>query len=245
MSAREPLTAADDDVRLWTVSTPLMDLHDAKLQVRVRQLTQLCHTPRERMLALYHYVKRLPFAKPVKWRLRSARQVLRAGSGDAEDKATLLVAMLRAAGFPARVEYFELHEVVLRGLTTAIGHADRAVVQVWLEGAWRSTDTYIFDAAYVAAAQQKLRERGWSWGYGIGREGQTLWAGFEDVFLIGEAFQGAAQLMTSLGVFHDPAEFLRSDACRAHFSGVRRTLRWNLAALGINRNVAALRSGRD
>src|SRR3569833_765610 len=124
-------------------SSKLIDLHDTRLRLKAKSLKHLSRSDREKVLAIYSAVKRVPFAKPMKLRLRTAYEALRVQHADAEDTATLFVALLRAAGYPARVCYIELHGDILRGLTTAIASAGRPVVQVWLDDKWRSTDTYI------------------------------------------------------------------------------------------------------
>jgi hypothetical protein len=222
-------------------STQLIDLHDPKLRLKAQSLTQLAHSDREKVLAIYSAVKRIPFAKPVKLRLRTAHEVLRAKRADAEDKATLFVGLLRAAGFAARVCYIELHGDILRGLTTAIASAGRPLVQVWLDDKWRSTDTYIFDAHYVAAARTRLRALKWDWGYGLHRRGHTLWDGQADACLTGDATVGGTISMGELGIYHDPYDFLVSPVCGERFPRVSRAMRWNILAPGMNRAVKHLR----
>lgn len=231
----------NDDPAVWTESTQLIDLHDPKLRLKAHSITQLARSDREKILAIYSAVKRIPFAKPVKLKLRTAHEVLRARRADAEDKATLFVGLLRAAGFAARLCYVELHGDVLRGLTTAIASAGRPVVQVWFEDQWRSTDTYIFDANYVAAARTRLRSLKWDWGYGLHRRGHTLWNGLEDAFLTGHADVGGTISMGILGWFHDPYDFLVSPVCRERYPRVSRALQWNMLAPGMNRAVKNLR----
>src|SRR6478735_11653358 len=114
-----------DDPQLWLGSTPLLDLEDPKLRLRVQSLTQLCSTEHERAMAIYGFVKRMPFAKPFKMRLHTAREVVEAQRGDAPDKATVFVALLRLAGVPARIRYITLRGEILRGLTTGMTHAAR------------------------------------------------------------------------------------------------------------------------
>lgn len=236
-----PAAPASDDPCDWTGSTELIDLNDTRLRLKAQSATQLARSDREKILAIYSAVKRIPFAKPVKLRLHTAHDVLRARSADAEDKATLFVALLRAAGFPARVCYVELHGDVLRGLTTAIASAGRPVVQVWHEDRWRSTDTYIFDAHYVAAARARLGILKWDWGYGLHRRGHVLWDGLEDAYLTGEAEVGGTISMGVLGCFHDPYDFLVSPVCRDRFPRMTRAARWNVLAPGMNRAVSHLR----
>lgn len=230
-----------EDPSDWMDSTQLIDLHDTKLRLKAKSLTQLSRTDREKALAIYTAVKRITFAKPVKLRLRTAHEVLRAKRADAEDKATLFVGLLRAAGLAARLRYIELHGDILRGLTTAIASAGRPVVQVWLDDRWRSTDTYIFDAHYMAAARARLRALKWDWGYGLHRTGDALWDGMEDAYLTGDDHMAADISMGVLGWFHDPYDFLVSPVCRERFPRVSRAVQWNVLAPGMNRAVTHLR----
>ena len=225
----------------WTDSTELIDLHDTRLRLKAKSVTQLSRSDREKILAIYSTVTRFTFAKPVKLKLRTAHELLRVKRADAEDKATLFVALLRAAGFPARLCYIELHGDIIRGLTTAIASAGRPVVQVWHDDKWRSTDTYIFDAHYVAAARARLRSLKWEWGYGLHRRGHTLWDGLEDAFLTGDPETSPEISMGVLGYFHDPYDFLVSPVCRERFPRVPRAWRWNMLAPGMNRAVTNLR----
>ena len=222
-------------------SSELIDLHDTKLRLRAKAVTQLSRTDREKVLAIYSSVKRITFAKPVKFRLRTAHDVLRVKRADAEDKATLFVALLRAAGFPARLRYIELHGDIIRGLTTAIASAGRPVVEVFLDDKWRATDTYIFDAHYVAAARQRLRTLNWDWGYGLHRRGHTLWDGLEDAYLTGDTQTAPEISLGVLGWFHDPYDFLVSAVHRERYARVTRTMRWNMLAPQMNRAVTQLR----
>ncbi|HEY8048066.1 MAG TPA: transglutaminase-like domain-containing protein [Ramlibacter sp.] len=233
-----------DDPSDWMDSTRLIDLHDTKLRLRAQSLTQLARTEREKALAIYSAVKRIPFAKPMKLRLRTAHETLRLRHADAEDKATLFVGLLRAARFPARVCYVELHGAILRGLTRAIASAGRPVVQVWFDDRWRSTDTYIFDAHYIAAARARLRALKWDWGYGLHRRGHALWDGMADAHLGGDEQVAGDISLGVLGWFHDPYDFLVSPVCRERFPRLPRAVRWNVLAPGMNRAVNHLRDSQ-
>jgi hypothetical protein len=218
-----------DDPQRWLGPSALMDLEDPKLRLRVRSLTQLCKSEREKALVLHAYVKRLPLARRVKARQRTAREVYDFGRGDAPEKATLLVTMLRIAGLPARVRYVTLGGDILRGISAGLREAARPIVEIRLDGRWRRTDIFIFDPACMAAARQRLRDRGWEWGYGIHVNGHTMWTGKDDAFLGGVPTESDSTVLRDLGVFHDHAEFLRSRALRKNQSRLRR-LYWNMVA---------------
>ena len=237
-----PLPADPDHPSAWTRSTPLLDLQDPRLRLRATALTQLCRSDRERVLAIYGFVKRLPFARAVKLRFRRAREVLDAGRGDADDKGTLIVALLRAVGLPARLCYTELHGDILRGLTDSIESAARPVLQVWLDGRWAATDTYIFDAAYASAARRRLQAQAWEWGYGLHRDGHLLWDGVNDAFLTGGPDTAAAVSLGVLGQFHDPQDYADSEVYRIRQTRFGRAVRWSLLAPAMERAVTDLRA---
>jgi hypothetical protein len=230
---------ARDDPDRWLGSTELLDLEDPKLRLRAHALTQLCKNEREKALAVYGFVKRIPFAKPLKLRLRTARQVIDAGRGDADDKATVLVALMRRAGIPARLRYIELRGEILRGLTSNVASAGRPVAEIWLNDCWMRTDTYIFDAVYMAAARQRLKMHGWDWGYGIHRNGHMIWSAAGDAFLGGVPTENDAMVMGDLGVYSDPLELVSSAAWR--HPRITRAVHWNVLAPMMDKVVRELR----
>jgi hypothetical protein len=227
--------------RRWLRSTPLLDLEDPKLRLRVHALTQLCTTDRDKALALYRFVKRMPVARRLKSRLPTAREVLDAGRGDALDKVTLLVAMLRAARIPARIRNILLDGRILQGLTSVIREADRPVLEVWLDGAWQQTDTYIYDVDTMAAARQRLKDLGREWGYGIHVEGRMLWHAEGSAFVGGAPDASNPMFLSDMGCFHDPLDYLTSPAFRRRSSLLGRLIRWNVLAPFIERGWRSLR----
>lgn len=233
--------ADHDDPRRWLGSSPLLDLEDTKLRLRARSLTQLCKSEREKVLAVYGFVKRMPFAKPFKMRLHTAREVVEAMRGDAPDKATVLVALLRLAGVPARIRYITLRGEILRGLTSGMSQAARPVIEAWVQGRWARTDTYIFDAAYMAAARQRLKDQRWEWGYGIHVAGHTLWDGAHDAFVGGAPTERDPMVVEDLGVYCDPLEFVSSRTYRNNHPRLARALHWNMLSPLIDRAIRELR----
>ena len=237
-----PLPVGEDEPQQWLRPSALLDLEDPKLRLRVHALTQLCKNDREKALALYGYVKRLPLARRVKLRPLTAREVFDAGRGDAPDKATLLVAMLRIAQLPARIRYVTLAGEILRGIAPGLREAGRPIVEVWLHERWLRTDTFIFDPACMAAARQRLRDLGWEWGYGIHVNGHMVWDGLEDAFLGGVPTECDLMVVRELGVFHDAGDFVRSRVFRRHYSPLR-VLHWMLLAPVVDWMLRGLRTG--
>jgi hypothetical protein len=225
-------------------STALLDLRDSRLRLRCRSITQLCKTERERAMAIHSYVKKLPFERAIAFRLHTAREVLDAGRGDATDKSTLLVALLRHCRIPARICYVELRGEILRGLTSLMTTAPRPVVEIWLHSRWVRTDAYIFDIGYMAAARQRLKDNDWEWGFGIHRNGQSIWNGTDDAFLGGFSTEQDPLVVRTLGVYDDPLEFVRSPVYRRNFWPVA-GMHWNMVSLVMRKAVRQLRAEVD
>lgn len=240
-SADESQPVSFESPEHYLGSSSLLDLQDSRLRLRARSLTQLCKSDREKAMVVHDYVKRLPFERPFKLRLRTAREVMDAGRGDAADKCALLIALLRRIRIPARVRYVEVRGEILRGLTSTTTNRVRPVVEIWLASRWVRTDTYIYDVAYVAAARQRLKDRDWEWGYGIHRNGQSVWNGTDDAFLGGYPTEQDPMVVQTLGVYHDPLHFVRSDLFRSKYRPLARLLHLNMLAFGMRRVVRKLR----
>ncbi|GAC1354765.1 MAG: hypothetical protein NVSMB34_07080 [Variovorax sp.] len=222
-------------------SSPMLDLQDSRLRLRARSLTQLCKTERDKAVALHDYVKRLPFERPLKWRLRTARAVMDAGAGDATDKATLLVALLRLIRIPARIRYVELRNELMRGLGSGTENVFRPVVEVWLRKRWVRTDSYIYDPGYMAAARQRLKDHDWEHGYGIHRHGHSVWNGTDDAFVGGLPTEADPLVVQTLGLFHDPRQFMQSEFFRKRYGPFGHAILVNTRAFAMRQVLRELR----
>lgn len=240
-ASADSIPPQDDDPDRWLGPTELLDLGDAKLRLRSRALTQLAKNDREKALALYGFVKRVPFARPFRLRLRTPRQVLDAARGDALDKVGLFIGLLRVAGIPARIRFMQLPGEMLRGLISHMSSAARPVAEAWLGGRWVATDTYIFDAAYMAAARSRLAEQGWECGYGIHRDGASIWNGVHDAFLTGEAVARDHLMHGADGISDDPASFVASAAWRSTHPAVSSAVHWNIMVPAMGKVIRQLR----
>lgn len=237
----EPRPAVPEEPERWLGPTELLDLGDDKLRIRARSLTQLSNTDRDKALAIYGFVKRIPFARPMKLRLRTPREVLAAGRGDALDKVGLLIALLRAVDIPARIRFMQLPGEMLRGLTSQLPIAARPVAEAHLGGRWVATDTYIFDAAYMAAARRRLEEHGLECGYGFHRDGASFWDGRDDAFLVGDAVASRNLWRGHEGLFDDPGQFARSGLFRSVHPRLASAVHWCVRAPSMGKVIRELR----
>ena len=83
----------------------LIDLDDPRLRLKASSLTQLARDDRACALSIYLYIKRLTLRKRIRSKLWTARDIMEEGCGDAANKATLFVALLRSAGIAARIRF--------------------------------------------------------------------------------------------------------------------------------------------
>ncbi|MGZ5269455.1 MAG: transglutaminase-like domain-containing protein [Ramlibacter sp.] len=225
----------------WRGSSDLLDLEDTRLRLRARALTQLCKTEREKALAVYAFVKRMPLGKPLKLHLRTAREVLDAGSGDSPDKATLAVALLRLAGIPARMRYVEYSGEVVRGLVPHLASGSRPILEAWIGGRWVATDTYIFDPPYMAAARHRLKALGWERGFGIDRDGHAIWNGTDAAWALALAPELDPMCIHDHGCWHDPHGFETSEGFLRKHRPLTRRMHWNMLAPLMDRAIRDLR----
>ena len=225
----------------WLASTPLLDLEDPRLAIRATSLTQLASSDRAKALAIYGFVKRMPYRRPFKMSHRRAREVLDSGWGDGPDKATLMVALLRRVGIPARLRMVRMDGGIMRGLVDRLDSISWPFVEVWLDGRWLRTDTYIFDAAYMAAARQALRTSGQRYGFGVYVDSQPLWTGLDHASLSPLPPEADPMVLEDMGTFHDHHHYMASSGFRARHSRRFRFLRWNLLVPAMRMAIERLR----
>jgi hypothetical protein len=228
----------------WLGDTALLRIDDPKVRLKARSLTQLAHTPADKVLAVHRYVQKMLLSRPFRSGTRDARSVLEAGQGDAEDKACLLVALLRAVHIPARIRYIELDGRILRGLTDSVKSAARPVVEVFVGNRWVKTDAFIFDPAYLKAALLALREERWNFGYGVHVLSSTSWDAKSDASVSGPLDMDNPVYIDDCGCYNDPREYAESARFRARhgITGlITRKLTLAVAARGIESGMQALR----
>ncbi|MGL4405910.1 MAG: transglutaminase domain-containing protein, partial [Notoacmeibacter sp.] len=83
-------------------------------------------------------------------------------------KGTLMVALLRAAGIPARQVFVDIDARILRGIVDpGTLFVDHSYVELLLDDVWLATDAYIVDQPLFEAAQKRLASENTMIGYGV------------------------------------------------------------------------------
>lgn len=227
--------------RDWLRETQQLDLSHPKIHITSLKLTQSVHGERERACAIHDFVRRLPFGAFSDVSHVRASDVLRANHGDCHSKGVLFVALCRAAGIPARLNFLRIHPRFLHGiLDEGPDTMAHAVGQVLVDGHWVGTDAYVVDPVLYAHAKHRLRQEGGDCGWGIVNDAQARWSGSADCF---HQFR-AADVVHNYGAYDDPAEFYTE---LSHDEGAPSwvaRLKYALGAQLVNRRVARLRETR-
>ncbi|RYX95254.1 MAG: transglutaminase domain-containing protein [Comamonadaceae bacterium] len=233
----EPGNPAD-----WLGPTRLLDLGDPKLRIQALRITQMAHNDLQKAVAVHDYVKSLPFGCIAGFDHVPAAAVLRAGRGDCHSKGVLFVAMLRVLAIPARLRFVTLPGTFLKGIVDnppdTITHA---IGEVWLDGHWWRTDTYVADALLEGQATQLLQHQGRQLGYGVHVQGRHYWDGKSHAHGQFIDSDPASMPLGDWGVAHDPEDFYTRKADAALQVRWFGRVKWMLGAVIVNRSAEQLR----
>ena len=233
----------DADPVHWLGNTPMLNLEDEKLRLRVKTVLQFSLTDAQRLTSISQYVASIPFNVPAFAGMKRTRKTLNQRHAVGwYSKAALFMAMLRTAGFPARVRMIEVPPEMFRGLVTTVQQVVLPVVEVWTSHRWVVTDSYLYDPPYLAAALEAVQRQGWRTGYGVHLDGQTRWNGVDDalVMIVPDRSQGSLPSQF-LGVYDDPQEFGERLRRQAFWRWVFLVVRNRILSIRINGQVRKLR----
>lgn len=226
----------------WLLATEQLDIETSKVRILAQRLTQLQSGERKRAVAIHDYVQNMPFGCIADFQNTKASDVLRLGYGDCHTKGVLFVALMRAAGMPARLRFVTLPTRFLRGLIdTGSQTMTHAVGEVFLEGVWQQVDTYVVDTAFGAAARAKLQSEGAKLGYGVHLDAAIYWDAIADAHGQSTPLDTSSMPIIDWGVSDDTRSFYADEehAALRHTFTVR--VKWMLAAPVVNQKVAQIR----
>ncbi len=227
----------------WLGDTPMLNLRDDKLRLRVKTVTQFSRTDTERLVSIAHYVASIPFNVPAFVAMKRTRQTLtQRGAVGWYSKAALFQAMLRIAGFPARVRMIRVNHEMFRGLAETRQQFVLPVVEVWTGGKWVITDSYVYDPGYLATALEAVQRRGWRTGYGVHMDGQTQWNGVGDAMVMIALDLSRGSVAEQFpGVYDDPQEFQSKVKQQSSLRWLMMLTRNRIMSIRMNRQVRQLR----
>lgn len=125
--------------------------------------------PAEKATRIFNFVRdEIKFGFGPRFYDHTASQIAALRRGYCNTKGTLIVAMLRAAGIPARQVFVDIDASILFGIVDpGTPFVDHSYVEIRLGHKWVATDAYIVDSKLFTAAQRRLTAEGKSLGYGV------------------------------------------------------------------------------
>lgn len=223
---------------------PLADHDHPAIQDLARARTDGRRERRDQLESLFRFVRDdVRFGFPPKWDEVKASETLGYGLGYCTTKATLFLALCKAAGIPARVHTGLISLEIMHGifppfayraLPAAGGHS---WLEVELDGAWRPIDSYINDRPFYDGALKRLRASGKATGFSLSRaKGPTSCA-----FNFGEqGFVHMGAVVEDHGAWDDVADYVASPEYRRMSRIQRMAYPW--LARTSNRTIEGIRS---
>lgn len=232
----------------YLAPTLLSDADHPRVKNLAEELTVGAATDAEKAERLVHYVaERIAPQLPGTGDETSASRTLELGYGHETAKATLLVALARAANIPARLHFARFDKSLMREFlpgwawgvwpdTVATGWAE-----LYVDGRWQPRPDAAYDADMLHAAKRYLAERGLNYGVGLTLEpgaGANGWTS-----QLAKRFP----LVSDDGVYRDTMDYVWSEA----YPNTRRhsVIRWFLGPWGrsecARRQRAIREAGRD
>lgn len=197
-----------------TTLAPLADHAHPLVVETAKRLTEGETTSRGKLSRLFMHVRDdIKFAFPEEGDFVKASDTIRSGVGQCNTKATLLLALCRAAGIPARIHFSLIRKEIQKGFFTGIAYwlMPEKISHSWLEveidGNWRRIDTFINDLALFKASCSELKRRGWTTGLSVALKNGEASA---DLNLDKEAFSQMAAVTDDHGTWNDPADYFAS-----------------------------------
>lgn len=227
---------------LWMRATQQLDITATPVRILANKLSRSQRDDCSKAMAVHTYVKSMPFGVVADFMNNKASDIVKLGYGDCHTKGLLFVALLRACGVPARLRFVTLPTRFLVGLIdTGTPTMIHAVAEVYLQGRWVQTDTYVVDDDLGREARALLQAKKMQLGFGVHMLGNQDWSTLGDAHSQYHIADPASMPVVDWGVAHDPAHFYadESHAALRHSFMVR--VKWMLGAQIVNRKVMQIR----
>lgn len=193
----------------------LSDDQNPSIQQKAQQLTAGQVTQMDKFERIFLFVRdEILFGFPPKWDAVKASETLVYKKGYCNTKASLMVALCRAANIPARIHTGLIDITIMRGIFPAFvflflpaagGHS---WVEVKMEDGWQPIDSHINDKAFYTHALKKLEESGKPTAYSISHTKGTSSCEFN----FGEkGFVQMGAVVEDQGVWDDFSDYMSSE----------------------------------
>jgi hypothetical protein len=227
-------------------TTLLSDAKHASIQRKAASLTAGRESEVDKVESIFHFVRdEIKFGFPPKWDVVKASEVLEYGIAQCNNKATLFVALSRAAGISARVHCALIDVDIMRGIFPSFAFAflpkagGHSWTEVQVEGQWKPIDSYINDRAFYEGARRRLAASGRPFGYSVAfLDGKSSCE-----FNFGEkGFAQMGAVVEDHGTWKDFSQYVASDKYSS-FDSLQLMFYPMMAKLA-NRSIERLRSSK-
>lgn len=225
-------------------ATDYIDVNNPLIQATVSDVTKHASTPTEKAVLIHNFVRdSILFGWTGDFYDMKASEVLTSKIGYCNTKSTLFVAMLRAAGIPARQHFVDINAGILRGLIDPQTiFVDHSYTEVFLDNRWIKVDSYIVDKKLFVKAKAQLAKDGKLIGYGVHAEGSSEWDGKHDSFVQFLNNDSIKNLSSSnYGVYADVKEFYEQAENTWNKKNIIFNIFFRIAVNSANTNIEAIR----
>jgi hypothetical protein len=221
----------------------LSDYEHPSIEAKAEELTANKINRMDKIESFFYFVRdEIKFGFPPKWDKVKASETLEYGLGYCTSKATLFLALCRAADIPARTHTGLIDIEIMRGVFPAFAFpflpssGSHSWMEIELEGEWKSIDSYINDKPFYDVAFKRLQESGKTTAFSISQaKGESSCE-----FNFGEkGFVQMGAILEDHGAWDDYSEYMSSDK----YSSMNRIqlMSYPLIALMSNRNIERIR----
>lgn len=228
----------------YLMETPMLDYSSAPIQRLIRQRKWKALDEKERVKAIYNFVRdEIKFGYNIDDSI-CATKVLSDGYGQCNTKGTLFMALLRCCGIPCRIHGFTIDKKLQKGAMTGFvyNNAPKNVfhswVEVMLDGRWFELEAFILDNEYLTKLQRKFsRCSGAFCGYGVAvKDFKNPVTDFD----MNDTYIQSEGINRDLGVYDSPDELLKEHG--QELSPLKAFAYRHLGRHLMNRNVKKIRN---
>lgn len=228
----------------YLTETKILDYSNTAIQNLVEQKQWKNLETVARVKSIYNFVK-----DEIKFGYNEsdaipASQILKAGYGQCNTKAILLMALLRATGIPNRIHGFTIDKALQKGAVTGIWYklSPQNILHSWVEvliaGQWYFLEGVIIDKTYLTKLQEINKDCKTRFcGYGVftdNFENPTTEWNLNNTFIQDKGIN------RDFGVFDTPDEFYAKH--QQKLNAVERLIYRNIVRHLMNANVQRIRN---
>jgi hypothetical protein len=224
-------------------SERLSDYDHPSIRSKAEELTTNKINRSDKIESLFYFIRdEIKFGFPPKWDKVKASETLQYRIGYCNTKATLLMALCKAADIPARIHTSLIDIEIMRGVfpSFAFPFLPRSGGHSWMEveidDEWKSIDSYINDKSFYDGALKRLQKSSRITAFSISRaKGRSSCE-----FNFGEkGFVHMGAVLQDHGTWDDYSEYMSSEK----YSSMNRMqlTTYPLIAIISNKNIERLR----